>query len=204
MNKIKTIALDLGGVFFSEGKKVASEVLYQKYGYDKEMILDLLNSPKSKDLRKGLITDEEFWLWATSKLPQGYDVKIIKKEWYDGYILDENILNLVKKLKNKYKIIAFSGNIKSKVEYLDKKYHFRRYFDAEIYSYDHCFDKKEKKSFEILTKETGNKYEEILLIDDDEKHIGLAKELGMNAVIYQTGKIEKLEEALRSLGFLRN
>lgn len=202
MNKIKTIAFDLGGVFFSEGKKVASEALYQKYGYDKEMILDLLNSPKSQYLRRGLITDEEFWLWATNKLPQDYDAKIIKKEWYDGYILDENILNLLKKLKNKYKIIAFSGNVKSKVEYLDKKYHFRRYFDAEIYSYDHCFDKKEKKSFEILIKEAGNEPEEILLIDNDEKHIRLAEELGMNAVIYQTGKIKKLEEALRDLGVL--
>jgi len=202
MNKIKTIAFDLGGVFFSEGKKVASEVLYQKYGYDKKIILDLLNSPKSQYLRKGLITDEEFWLWAANKLPQGYNTKIIKKEWYEGYILDENIFNLLKKLKNKYKIIAFSGNIKSKVEYLDKKYHFRRYFDDEIYSYDYCFNKKEKKSFEILMKKSGNKPEEILLIDDGEKHINLAKKLGINAVIYQTGKIKKLEEALRRLGVL--
>ncbi len=198
MNKIKVIAFDLGGVFFAEGKKIALEILSQKYGYDKKLVLDVLTSSKSEDLRKGLITDEEFWLWAKRQLPADYNTETIKKEWYDGYILDEDIFGLVKKLKNRYKLVVFSGNVKTKVEYLDEKYRFRQYFEKEIYSYDYHTTKNERKFFEILIKETKSDPEEILLIDDGD--FSVAKELGINLVIYQRGKIKELEESLRDFG----
>ena len=200
MNKIKTISFDLGGVLFTEGKKVAQDVLFRKYGYDKELILKVLKSTKSIELRKGLIEDKEFWLWVQNELPKNYDTKIIKKEWYEGYILDEDIFNLVKKLKNKYKLVVFSGNIKSRIEYLDRKYHFRQYFDAEIYSYDYHFNKPDKEFFEILIRKSGNKPNEIVHIDNSEKIVSLAKELGIKVLIYQTGSIKELEKGLSNLG----
>ena len=125
---IKAIVFDLGGVLSAEGKSVASEKLAKKYNYDKEVIFKILTSPESKDLRKGLISDKEFWDWTRNNLPEGYDAYLIKKEWYEGYLLDNDIFNLIKRLKGKYKLVAFSGNIKSRVEFLDEKYDFRNIF----------------------------------------------------------------------------
>jgi len=201
--KIKTIAFDLGGVLFADGRKVAMENLFKSYGYDKELVMKLFTSPECIDLRKGLISDEKFWSWAQKKLPKGYDAQIIKKAWYDGYILDEDIFNLVKKLKdkNRYNLFVFSGNIKSRVEYLDNKYHFRKYFDKEIYSYDYCFSKTDKNCVEILIKETKNKPEEIAYIDDGEELIEFTKEkFGINGIVYRSGEIKELEEKLQDLG----
>lgn len=201
--KIKTIAFDLGGVVFADGRKVAMESLFKSYGYDKELVMRLFTSPECINLRKGLINDEKFWSWAQNKLPQGYDAQIIKKTWYEGYLLDNDIFSLVKKLKdkNKYKLFVFSGSIKSRVEYLDNKYHFRKYFDKEIYSYDYCFSKTDKNCVKILIKETKNKPEEIAYIDDGEGIIKFAKEkFGINGIIYKTGEIKELEEGLKNLG----
>jgi len=61
---------------------------------------------------------------------------------YREYPLDWVIRNLK---KNGYKVLTISDNIKSRVEYLDKKYSFRKLFDGEVYSYDVGLDKLNKK-----------------------------------------------------------
>ena len=88
---IKVVAVDLGGVLFSEGKSVALNKLAAARHYDRSVVGAILSSPQSILLRQGLMTDTEFWQWAERHLPSGYDSTLIKTEWYDGYILDEEI-----------------------------------------------------------------------------------------------------------------
>ncbi|MGE5220255.1 MAG: hypothetical protein ACM3SP_24905, partial [Chloroflexota bacterium] len=87
---IKAVTVDLGGVLFSEGKSVVLSKLATQ-GYDRAVVGAILSSPQSILLRKGLMTDQEFWRWAEQQLPPGYDSTLIKTEWYDGYILDQEI-----------------------------------------------------------------------------------------------------------------
>ncbi len=197
---IKVIAFDLGGVLFAEGKSVLMKKLSKEYGYDRGIVLEILKSPKSIDLRKGLITDEEFWEWAQENLPPEYDTLLIKKEWYDSYILDKDIFDLIKKLRGRYKLIAFSGNIKSRVEYLDRKYDFRKYFDVEVYSYDYHLTKQEKGFVEIMIKKSGVLPEEIAYVDDNEKYLDAAKECSINVLVYSRGQLKRLFRRLKDLG----
>jgi FMN phosphatase YigB (HAD superfamily) len=147
-----------------------------------------------------LLSDEEFWSWAQRQLPSSYDVEIIKREWYAGYLLDEDILRLIKKLKGKYRLVAFSGNIRSRVAFLEEKYAFRELFDVEIYSFDHHLTKPDRKFAAIMVRECGCRPEEIIYIDDNEKYISPAQELGVQVLIYSRGEIAKLEKSLRALG----
>ena len=105
---IKTIVFDLGGVLFTEGKSIAVKNLARQYDYDREIVMQILTSPQSVALRKGLITDEDFWGWAQTQLPQRYDAQIIKRAWYDGYLLDKNIFDLIKRLSGRYVTSQFS------------------------------------------------------------------------------------------------
>src|SRR3989338_5400878 len=116
----RAVGFDLGGGVFAEGKSVAVEELAREHGHKKDTVLAVLSATKRMDLRKGLISDEEFWGWAQRQIPEGYDALLIKKEWYGGYVLDEYIFGLIKQLGGKYRIIAFSGNIRSRVEFLEK------------------------------------------------------------------------------------
>ena len=197
---IKAIAFDLGGVLFTEGKSVAYEKMKEDLGYDIEKIKYILTSSMSVDLRKGLIIDEDFWSWANRQLPEGYDTELIKKYWYDGYLLDDDVYRLAQKLKGKYKLLIFSGNIKSRIEYLENRYHFRNLFDIEVYSYDYHYNKPQKEFLEVMIKQAGVKPEEIVYIDDSSHDIRFAQELGINAIIYEKEKIQKLKKKLSTLG----
>ena len=199
---IKVIAFDLGGVLFAEGKSVALKIMKEKYGYNPDIILEILNSKNGKDLRRGLLSDEKFWSWAQKQFPEGYNAKTIKKEWYDGYYLNKDVYGLVKGLKKseKYKIITFSGNIKSRIDYLEEKYNFRGLFDQEIYSFDCHKTKPDKEFFEELTKIPNVKLEEVVLIDDDENNGKIAAGLGVKCVIYKQGELENLKNDLNKLG----
>lgn len=197
---IKAIVFDLGGVLFAEGKSVAIEKLAREHGYEKDVVLKVLLSPKSIDLRKGLIGDDEFWEWAQNQLPKGYDAQLIKREWYQAYLLDEGILGLIKKLRGRYRIIAFSGNIKSRVEFLEERCRFRNLLDLEIYSFDYHMTKPDKKFVELMVRESGFRPEEMVYIEDNERYAQPARELGLNVLIYSRGAVLKLEEELQKLG----
>jgi len=196
---IKVIAFDLGGVLFTEGKSVLVKKLFDEYDYDPETILKVLKSPESKNLRKGIISDEEFWSWVQDQLPE-YDAQLIKKEWYDSYVIDDDINDLLKKLRSKYKLMIFSGNVKSRVEYLDIKYNFRKMFDSEVYSYDYGFCKPEKEFVEAMIKVSEVLPQEILYIDDQEKDANVATEFGVNVLIYKRGMIKELLRQLEKNG----
>src|SRR5438132_14235805 len=114
---IEAVVIDVGGVLFSEGKSVVLEKLAKVHGYDRKLIGAILSSPESISLRKGLMSDEDFWQWAQQQLPSNYDSRLIQQEWYKSYILDQDVYELIASLPKKYSIIAFSGNIKSLIDF---------------------------------------------------------------------------------------
>jgi FMN phosphatase YigB (HAD superfamily) len=196
---IKAVAVDLGGVLFSEGKSVVLNKLAAQ-GYDRSVVGAILSSPQSILLRKGLMTDAEFWRWAEQQLPSGYDGILIKTEWYDGYILDEEIYALVSNLRKKYSIIAFSGNVKSRVVYLEEKHQFRHLFDFEVYSFDFHMTKPERGFVEAMIAKSGVRPEEIVYIDDNDSYAQPARELGVNVIIHRQGNTAGLRVALTRYG----
>lgn len=197
---IKAIAWDLGGVLFTEGKSIAVVKLERDYHYDRELVTSLLLSPQSKDLRKGLIADDEFWAWAQDELPERYDAATIRKVWSESYILDNDVLALLKKLKGQYKLVAFSDNIKSRIELLDQKYDFRRLFDQEVYSFDfHCI-KPHKKFIGKMIQVSECSPREILYVDDNADCAIPARELGVTFILYSHQEIRHLQKALERFG----
>lgn len=197
---IKTVVVDLGGVLFSEGKSVALDQLAAARGYDRDVVGAILSSPQSILLRKGLMTDADFWQWARQRLPSSYDSRVIKSEWYNGYILDEEIYALVSHLRKKYLIVAFSGNIESRVAFLEEKYHFRRLFDVEVYSFDFHMTKPERAFVEVMVAKSAARPEEIVYIDDNDRYAQPARDLGVNVVIHRHGETAALQNALRQHG----
>jgi len=199
---IKTVVIDLGGVLFSEGKSVVLEKLAKVHGYDRKLIGAILSSPESISLRKGLMSDEDFWQWAQQQLPSNYDSRLIQQEWYESYILDQDVYELIASLRKKYSIIAFSGNIKSRIDFLEAKYRFRHLFDIEVYSFDFHLTKPEREFVEIMIEKSGVRPEEIVYIDDNDSYAKPARELGVNVIIYRRGESSRLQQELRRYGLM--
>jgi putative hydrolase of the HAD superfamily len=197
---IKAVVFDLGGVLFAEGKSMAVACLADQHGYDRGIVTRILSSEQAVDLRKGLISDEQFWDWVQRQVPSDWDAALIKQAWYDGYLLDEEIRALIETLRGHYKIIAFSGNIKSRVQYLEHKYRFRRLFDVEIYSFDYHVTKPDKRFVEIMLEKAGCEPQEVAYVDDNDGYAQPARELGIQVVIYKRGESAKLKAELKQLG----
>ena len=199
---IKSVVFDLGGVLFSEGKAVALEVLSRDHGYDPAVVREILTSPPSREMRKGLLSEEAFWAWVQGRIPGGYDARTIRDEWYAGYALDREVFDLARRLKGRYRLVAFSENVADRVAYLEEKYRFRALFDVEVYSYDHHAGKRDPRFLEILLETLGERPEEILYIDDSTEVLARAEQRGLNVVHYTTGRIARIETAMRRLGVL--
>jgi len=197
---IRAVAVDLGGVLFSEGKSVALAKLAAEYRYDRRLVGAILASPQSILLRKGLISDCQFWDWVQQQLPSNYDWRLIKNQWYDGYILDQDIYALIANLRKNYSIIAFSGNIESRIAYLEEKYHFRHLFDIEVYSYDFHMTKPERAFVEAMIARSRVWPDEIVYIDDNDTYAQPARDLGVNVVIHRQGDSAALRHSLRKHG----
>jgi putative hydrolase of the HAD superfamily len=196
-NVINSVAVDLGGVLFSEGKSVALENLATVHGYERKLVGAILSSPESILLRKGLLSDQDFWQWAQQQLPRSYDSRLIQREWYNGYVLDREIFELITNLRKKCSIIAFSGNIQSRVDFLEEKYHFRQLFDIEVYSFDFHLTKPERAFVQVMIDKAGVRPEEIVYIDDNDSYAKPARELGVNVIIYQRGEMRRLRQELK-------
>ncbi len=200
--KVKTIVFDLGGVLFTEGKSVALEVLSRAYGYDPGIVMEVLTCPFSREMRKGLVSEDDFWSWVEGQIPLGYDARVIREEWYEGYVLDRDVWNLVKRLKDRYRLVVFSENTSDRVAYLDEKYRFRELFDLEVYSFDHHAGKRDPQFLDVLLTTLGDRPEEILYIDNSAQVLEWSEGRGVNAVLYTTGQIARVEAALQRLGIL--
>lgn len=202
---IKVIAVDLGGVLFTEGKKIAFKNLLEKYGYDEKVIRPLISAKISKlsnDARKGLVSDDDFWEWVDQNLPSGYDAKIIRQEWWDGYVLDSELFELLGQVKSVAKLFVFSGNFKSRVEYLENKYHFESLFDEKIYSFNEHLNKTGncKEFLEVLINKSGVNPDEILYLDDGEGFIDEANKLGILGFRCGTGEVSRVKDFFEKIG----
>lgn len=196
---LKVVVVDYGGVLFSTSKSIY-ETLLHKYGYDPEKIRSVIKSDQRLDALKGNISDEEFWAWGKEQLPNEYDFKKIRQDYYDSFVLDKTVFDLITKLKVCFSIIAFSGNMRTRVDYLDQKYDIRRIFDKEVFSFDCGYTKPEKEFVQKMIAVAGCLPEEIVYIDDSEEAAQAAEDVGVKAVIYEKGKIDRLVKDLVVLG----
>jgi len=197
---IKTVVLDLGGVIFAEGKNAALQRLHDELGYDPELIDSIISSPESQDLRRGLVGHDDFWNWAHSQLPHDYSTQKIQQYWYESYVLNEEMLSVVKKLKSDYRLVIFSDNEIKRLDYLERKYNFRALVEAEVYSFDMHLIKTNVGLTKPMLSVCAAEPSEIIYIDDQESVVGESREAGVNVIIYNNNRITGLYTELERLG----
>ncbi|MFX0021801.1 MAG: HAD-IA family hydrolase [Candidatus Hermodarchaeota archaeon] len=200
-DKIKTIIFDLGGVYFTPGSFLAIEKIKEIYDIKNEKALrEIFSDNPNSDgylLRKGLITIDEFEEKLFSKLGiNKKEKKHTRYIWFGSYCVHYGIEELIKKLKmNNYRLLIFSGNIRERIEYLEKKCGFLKYFDEAILSFDYTMNKDDIEFYKELIKHLECEPSEALLVDDEKKNIQFARSLGLKGIHYYY--TEKLIEDLK-------
>lgn len=185
---IKTIVFDLGGVLFTSGTTLAIKKIATNYGINYRKVgvifIDKTHELGYK-LRSGMISMEEFLDIVIKKLNlEEEDKEHIQNIWFNSYIPHFGMLDLLKNLKNNYRLVAFSGNVKTRIDFLNNRYDFLKYFDDSVFSYIYHHNKNEIEFYYELLNHLNCEPNQSLLIDDSSKTVKIAKSIGLNAIIF--------------------
>lgn len=100
------------------------------------------------------------------------------------------------------KTMVFSGNIKSRVQFIEERYHFLQNFDNTVFSYECGYSKPSEEFVDAMIQKAGCPPDQIVYIDDLLSDAKPAIPKGVHVLIYNTGEISKLRIQLHELGVL--
>jgi len=194
---IKAIIFDFGGVLTRIGTfRVFIKLIQLKNLDEKETYKDLHSLWEMARVEK--ISSDEFWNEAGKIL--GMEKNKIRDLMINSFGFREEIIPLIKQLKENYKIALLTNQIRDWLEETMKKYNLNRLFDVVITSYETGISKPDRRIFDILLSRLNFDESECVLIDDQMKNIDMAKRIGMNAILFKS--VEQLENDLHAMGIL--
>lgn len=199
---IKAVILDLGGVYFTDGRELASKKIAEKYHLVAKNIADIMttSSVVGKKYRRGEITSEEFWEATKKMLLIDAPTEELNTIWIESYEPIEKTVAVVKALKDKgIKLYYLSDSTLERVEYLQGKYNFKEHFKGGIFSHEAGLTKLDgPRMFRLVLDETGEDNEEVIYVDDQKEYVDTAKSLRMQGIHFQNPK--QFEKELKKLG----
>ncbi|MFA6473675.1 MAG: HAD family phosphatase [Patescibacteria group bacterium] len=196
---IKAIIFDFGDVICFWDDETMSPKRAQSLNLPKDSIHDLF----FEYLREGgdgkYHSALDFYDRAKPQTPISREVfEQLFTEWDSTSHIDEEMVRLIKKLKRTYKIGLLSNFTKGLEEYLIDRFHMHRLFDSIVSSYNLKMRKPILDVYHYSAKDLGVQPEECLFIDDIEKNVQAARQIGMQGIAFTN--LEKLKEQL--LGIL--
>lgn len=197
---IKVITFDLDGVYFPNGKANFISALGKLGVSEDEAKRVFLKSPQmNQEYKGGKMTDEQFWSWAVSE----WNLKLIWQEaiklMIDGYDVNEDVVAIVKGLREKgYKTAVCSNNFPARVNGLQEKIGFLDNFDVAVFSFEVGVNKPDRKIFEALVNKSKEEPASIVFADDNPDNLAGAKEVGITTFLYEG--FDKYLEQLRGVG----
>lgn len=150
---------------------------------------------------RGEIPEEELWRGSAQEVEPEL-VRIYRTDEIRAQV-NEEVLKLAQELKDTgLKIGLLSNNLPGWFEYWDSERNLRDVFDLVILSYETGLIKPDPEIYRLACRELGLSPEEVLFIDDGEKNVSAAQEVGLQGLIF--GSNEVLRQDLKELKLLKN
>jgi HAD superfamily hydrolase (TIGR01509 family) len=195
----KTIIFDLGGVYFKNGTNNAIKSISYKYKIPKEKVADILKGDLGIKYRCGKVSANQFWEKAKKYWKINASNKRLANLWFREYPLIKGTSKIIDRLKKAgYELVILSDNVKERVEYLDKKYHFLNKFKCGSFSHLARTLKPNIKIYKIALKKSSSPAKECIYIDDNAPLLVPANRLGMKTIAFKNPS--QLEGELKEAG----
>lgn len=186
---IKAVVFDLGGVYFKNGTAFAIGKIEKTFGVPNQVIDRFLASEQGKEgklYRLGKISEKEFWSRAAKCMKLGSsDIQRVREIWHSSYTPNKGMRELVRTVRKKYKVVAFSGSIPERIKYLSQKYGLGKEFDEYIYSFELGLSKRDINSHKEVVKRLGLAPSEFVFVDDQLKLLEVAEKLGIKTILFK-------------------
>ena len=169
------------------GSGLVQEKIQEKTGMSIERLKDAWKNT-GKEYQIGKISYEEFRDRFSKYL--GEEGKKITPnlvlEIYKDVEANQELLDWILELKNKFTIGILTDNNTPRFETIKKKFNYDKYFQYQFSSGSLGATKHETKMFNMVCEKLNLKPEEIIFVDNQEKHIETATKLGFNTILYKS------------------
>lgn len=191
MKQIKNIAFDLGGVVIALSYEQAVRRFEEIGLKNARQHLDAFHQRGIfGDLERGIITTEEFRIELGKLIGREvtYDECLYAWHGYVEYVPQKNLQMLLKLRQLGYKVCLLSNTNPFMMQWamsneFDGNGHSMDYYFDNLYlSYKYKYMKPSPEIFKIMLEGQQSSAEETLFIDDGQKNVEAAKELGMKTL----------------------
>ena len=191
MKQIKNIAFDWGGVVIALSYEQAVRRFEEIGLKDARQHLDAFHQRGIfGDLERGIITTEEFRIELGKLIGREvtYDECLYAWHGYVEYVPQKNLQMLLKLRQLGYKVCLLSNTNPFMMQWamsneFDGNGHSMDYYFDNLYlSYKYKYMKPSPEIFKIMLEGQQSSAEETLFIDDGQKNVEAAKELGMKTL----------------------
>lgn len=197
---IKTIIFDIGGVI----KRMNFKAIYSGFAFRIGILPEtVINYHKEKldDILLGNISLEQFWQDmrdAGGRTDVSYEDIWIDEANKNTEINDE-LLGIVKKLREKYKVGVLSSVSYSRL-YTDNMLDLYSNFDYAVLSCLEHLQKPDPSFYKLALKRAEALPNEAVFIDDKKEFTDAAEKIGIKAILYTFGENEKLLNEFKKIG----
>jgi len=185
MSKYKTIFFDWGGVVADDPGDDFLTLLLRQLGATDEQVAEIYRNYMFAFMR-GTITEAEYW--SAIKDKYGFTIHdSISEEFkkWKGLVANQDILDLIDELKaNGYKVAILSNVIEPTYNVLLEAGYYGQ-FDEVIASCKVGYAKPEKEIYDLALNQLEALPEESIFIDDKERNLIPAREMGFATVLAQ-------------------
>ncbi|NQU98028.1 HAD family phosphatase [Candidatus Woesearchaeota archaeon] len=189
---IKAVIFDWGGVLEPCNNRFTAKKLSTKYNIDEEKLFKRLDSLED-EYSKGENCAEFYEIISK-------EFNIPKTVLHKSLNQDHDYLafNVAKTLKSKgYKVFILSNQMNSKTAAI-RNHNDLSFFDHCFFSNEIKMMKPDKDIFEYFIGKTHLNPNECIFIDDHERYLIPARELGFNTILFKN--LEQLKKDLSSFG----
>ena len=191
---IKAIIFDFAGVISTEGYTIWVRELIASGIENKSSYFQYI----ADKMDRGDISVQEFSREVAKKV--GVASEDVWKEIYKRIKINYELLDLILKLKKKYKIGLLSNYCHTWLNELIINYELEKYFDSKVISSLHKVIKPEKEIYQISLNSLNIKPEEAIFFDDRQKNVDGGEKVGIKSFLFTTN--QKFREDLENYGII--
>jgi glucose-1-phosphatase len=183
---IKVFLFDFGGVIYEHPKEVIPVVLAKIYQKPLEMVLKEYGKYKN-DYLMGKFATEKLIESLSSAFQDNISIKEVKILWLKYYSElakpNADVLNIIKKLHENYKVYLFSNTTEMSNKH-NSKTGIYNFFDGIFLSNEMGMKKPNEDIYRKVLSSVNCRPEECIFIDDDSQNLLPAERMGMTTVLF--------------------
>lgn len=204
-SSIKNIVFDLGGVVINIDFQLTFDAFARATNKSSEFVKEkFLEGKVFERYEVGAVSDKEFRIIVRELLETNLSDEAIDKAW-NALLLDIPLerVELIRKLRNKYKVYLLSNTNKIHIDGVNKILYdtsgvedLEHLFDKVYYSWKILLSKPSVESYQEVLRDAGLAGEETLFLDDNLDNVEGARKAGIHAL--QVKASETIIELLKN------